>query len=106
MSCIVDKEYNVNTNGIVIIPASVNPDNGKLLLSKININTKGASSNTATLYDSDSTTGADPERKIGRIDTTASIGTLFYNLVLEKGIYLVVETGTAPDLTILYKEIF
>lgn len=102
--CIVDKKHNVTTNGVVVIPASNNPENSKLLLCRININKKGASSNTATLYDSNETLGADPERRIGTIDTTAQIGSLDYDLILKEGIYLVVETGTAPDLTILYKE--
>lgn len=98
-----DKFYNITTNGIVTIPNPTNPRR-KWCLKRIIINTKGASSNTATVYDSDEETGANVEQRIGKIDTTVTIGEIPYGLILNKGIYIVVETGTPGDLTLVYKE--
>lgn len=75
------------------------------MLVAIIINTKGGSSNTATLYDSNSTLGANAELKKAKIDTTAYAGRIDYGIPLYNGIYIVVATGTAADISILYREL-
>lgn len=100
----MDKFYNITGNGIVTIPNPTNPRR-RWYLKRIVINTKGASSNVATLYDSDEDTGANAEQRIGAIDTTVQPGFIDYDLILQKGIYIVLATGTAANLTVIYKEI-
>lgn len=95
-----NKTYNITTNGITQIPVPANPV-GKLVLVRVIVNTKGASSNTATIYDSAST----EENKKGKIDTTASVGAIECGYPIFNGLRIVTETGTAPDLTVVYKEI-
>lgn len=68
------------------------------------VNTKGASSNTATIYDSTEAIGANAERRKGKLDTTANVGAIEYGFPVFDGLYIVVETGTAPDLTVVYAE--
>ena len=66
------------------------------------INTKGASSNTATLYDSLTGSGT----KIGTIDTTATTGPFLNSengLAFSTGLTVVTATGTQADITISYK---
>lgn len=65
----------------------------------ITINTKGATGNTATIYDNTAGSGT----KIGTIDTTVTYGTLIYDAVVSTGITIVTATGTAPDMTVTYK---
>ena len=101
-----DKYYNVRTNGTVAIPNSGNPSNSKICLVRIIVNTKGGTGNTAVLYDSNETIGANAENRIGTIDTNAPVNNPEYNLILQNGIYIVVGGGTTPDFTIIYKEIF
>lgn len=100
-----DKSYNVTTNGEVVIPVPTNPAS-KWLLCRIVVNKKGASSNVAVLYDSNETLGKNSELKKGTIDTTDKVTSIEYGLIMVNGIFLDVNTGTAPDLTIIYKEIF
>jgi len=92
-----NKTYNITTNGTTILP-------GKLVLIRIVVNTKGASSNTATIYDSTEAIGANAERKKGELDTTSAVGNVEYGFICYDGIYIDVNTGTAPDLTVIYKE--
>lgn len=98
-----NKRINITTNGTTVLPVPSNPSR-KFVLIRIVINAKGASSNTATIYDSNETIGANNEQLIGKIDTTANIATLEYGLPLYNGIYIVTATGTAPDLTVVYAE--
>ena len=72
------------------------------MLVRIIVNTKGASSNTATIYDSTEAIGANAERKKGKVDTTVNVGAIEYGFPCYDGIYIVVETGTAPDMTVVY----
>ena len=96
------KAYNLKTLGTTIIPVPANPT-GKLILKGIVINTKGASSNTLAIYDSNETLGANVELKKGTIDTTVLPGTFEYeDLLFTNGIYIVCASGTAPDVTVLY----
>jgi len=69
---------------------------GRGTLFSITINTRGTTSNTATVYDNVAASG----NVIAIIDTTASIGTLIYNVHVETGITVVTATGGAPDLTV------
>lgn len=65
------------------------------------INTKGASSNTLTLYDGSSSTGT----VIAVIDTTVGESVLRYDVALTSGagFTAVMATGTAADVTITYE---
>ena len=98
-----NKTYNITQNGTTFIPLPANPA-GKLVLVRIIVNTKGASSNTAAIYDSNETIGANNERKKGTLDTVNTIGSIEYGLPMFNGIYIVVATGTAADMTVVYAE--
>ena len=68
------------------------------------VNTKGASSNVATLYDSNADIGANVQYKKATIDTVNTFGRIEYGIPMFNGIYIVTATGTAPDITIIYAE--
>ena len=98
-----NKTYNINQNGVTIIPVPSNPSR-KLVLLRIIVNTKGASSNTATIYDSNATIGANSDYKKGAVDTVNTTGNIEYGFPMFNGIYIVVAAGTAADLTVVYAE--
>lgn len=89
-----NRTYNITANGVTQIT-------GRFVLIRIIVNIKGASSNRATIYDSASTN----ENKIGTIDTTVTERVIECGYPVTNGIRVVVETGTAPDLTLVYAEI-
>ncbi len=99
-----NKTISITTLGTTVLPVPSNPS-GKLLLVRVIINTKGGSSNTATIYDSNEALGANSDYYKGKIDTTTNVGSIEYGFPLHNGLYIVVATGTAPDLTVVYKEI-
>jgi len=73
---------------------------GSGILIGVSINTKGASSNTLTIYDNTAGSGT----KIATIDTTVAAG--FYNyggLYFRTGLTLVSATGTGADYTVIYQ---
>ncbi len=76
-------------------------EGGKLFT--ITINTKGGSSNVATVYDSSDNSG----NVIAVIDTTANVTTLKFGgdagLQLTKGLCVITATGTAGDITVTYE---
>ena len=71
---------------------------GSGILRSVTVNTKGATANTATVYDNTAGSGA----VIAVIDTTASLGTLRYDVVFSTGLTVVTASGTAADLTVSY----
>lgn len=93
-----NKTYNINTNGVTVIP-------GRFVLIRLVFNKKGASSNVATIYDSNSTIGESAEYKKGTIDTTDKLTSLECGYPVFNGIYIKTETGTAPDITVVYAEL-
>lgn len=92
-----NKTYNITENTTTIIP-------GKFVLVRIIVNTKGASSNVAKIYDSTEAIGANAERLKGTLDTTANVGAIECGYPVFDGLYIVTETGTAPDLTVVYAD--
>jgi len=71
------------------------------ILIGISINTKGAASNTLTMYDNASAASG---TKIATIDTTVSAG--FYNfggVYFRNGLTLISATGTGADYTVIYQ---
>lgn len=83
---------NITTNTTTVVKAAP----GELF--SITINSKGATSNIAQVYDNTSATGS----PIATIDTTAQIGTLTYNVAMLTGITIVTSAGTAADITVAY----
>jgi hypothetical protein len=76
--------------------------NGPGKLNAIVIGTKGASSNTMTLWDG---SNAEPGSILTVIDTTANVGTIdFKNIQLRTGLKIVTATGTAPDALVIFDE--
>lgn len=66
-------------------------------LNTVVINKLGASANVITIYDGIDTTG----NIIGIIDSTVTgRDTLIYNVLCSVGIYVVISTGTAADITV------
>ena len=90
----VDKYHytNIAANGTITL------FRGKGTLRSITINTKGASSNTITVYDSASGSG----NKVAIIDTTSLQGTFFYDAYLMNGLTIVTATGTPADITVTF----
>jgi hypothetical protein len=78
--------------------ATVPIKNGAGILDAVVINTKGATSNICTLYDSFDNSGA----VIAVIDTTLAQTTLVYDLAFAVGLCAVTSAGTQADLTITY----
>ena len=79
--------------------------NGNSTLSKapcvligVTINSKGASANILTLYDGTSASAP----VIAVIDTTSVLGTLDYDVQCLNGLYAVMGTGTAGDVTVAW----
>jgi hypothetical protein len=63
------------------------------------VNSKGATANTLTLYDSLLGSGT----VIAVIDTTAGPATLPYNLAFTVGLSAVLASGTAADVTLVWQ---
>lgn len=68
-------------------------------LSKVCINTKGASSNVLTVYDNTAGSGT----KIAVLDTTTAVVCQAYDVAFATGLTVVSATGTGADLTIAYR---
>jgi hypothetical protein len=83
---------NLSANGTTTVKS------GAGLLHSLCINTKGATGNTATLYDNTSGSGT----KIATIDTTAQVQTLLYDVGFTTGLTIVLATGTSADITVSY----
>jgi len=66
------------------------------VLSSVTINTKGATGNTLTIYDGVDATGA----VIAVIDTTSALGTFLFDILALTGLFAVLASGTAADITI------
>lgn len=84
---------NLAANGTTTVKSGVGT------LHAITINTKGASANTATVYDNTVASGM----KIATIDTTDGVGTITYDVAFGTGLTIVLATGTAADITVAYK---
>lgn len=85
---------NITTLATTVV--SANPGT----LAAICINTKGATANTATVYDNTAGSGT----KIATIDTTAAVGCLRYDVAFATGLTVVTATGTAPDMTVTWRK--
>lgn len=72
---------------------------GAGVLHKACINTKGASSNTLKFYDALTVTGT----PIASIDTTTDVECLEYDMSFTTGLTAIMATGTAADVTIIYR---
>jgi hypothetical protein len=71
---------------------------GAGLLHSICINTKGATSNTVTVYDNTAASGT----VIAVIDTTSQVQTLLYDIGFTVGLTVVLAAGTSADITVSY----
>jgi hypothetical protein len=67
-------------------------------LHSVSINSKGATGNTATLYDNTTASGT----LLAVIDTTAQIQTLLFDVAFQTGLTVVLASGSAADLTVSY----
>jgi len=82
----------INSNATTVVKT------GFGMLHTICINSKGATGNTATVYDNTAASGT----IIAVIDTTAQVQTLLYDAQVAIGITIVTAIGTAPDITVTY----
>jgi hypothetical protein len=83
----------------IISNTTVTLKSGAGILHAVVINTKGASSNTLTLFDSATASG----NKIGTLDTTSAVGAVLYDIQFSNGLTIVTATGTAPNVTVAYR---
>lgn len=88
-----NKFKNITTNGNTVV-------SGSNELVALVINTKGASSNTAKIYQG---VTDDPQAVIGNINTTVDPGRWDFGIPCPSGILVVTATGTAPDITLIYR---
>jgi hypothetical protein len=95
------RSYNITGNGTTTLNVPNNPL-GKLILIALVINTKGGSSNTAKIYDSNESIGANSDYLKATLDTTDRVGRVDYGIPMTNGIYIVTSAGTAADITVLY----
>lgn len=72
-------------------------------LAGVVINTKGATANLLTIYDAAATSATAAGNLIASIDTTAPSGPYAYDLLTISGLTVVLNTGTAADLTISWR---
>jgi hypothetical protein len=85
---------NIAANGTTVIKA------GAGVLERIVVNKKGASANDVTIYDGEDDSGI----KIATLDTVnGTIGAIEYGVAFTNGLTLVLATGTAADLTVVYR---
>lgn len=84
---------NITTNTTTTVKS------GAGFLHTVCVNTKGATANTATIYNNTAGSGT----KIGTLDTTASVGCQTYDAAFSTGLTIVTATGTAADLTVTYR---
>jgi len=73
---------------------------GPCLLHSVVINSKGASSNLLTLYDT--VGGTATCSTIAIIDTTASVGTLLYDIAVTRGLLAYSNAGTGANYTVTF----
>ncbi len=84
----------LNANGTTTVKS------GAGVLRRIVINTRGGILNTLTIYDNTTATGA----VIGVVDTSvAEAGAFDYELDFTTGLTVVLASGTAADITIIYE---
>ena len=83
----------LNANGTTTVKS------GAGVLRRIVINTRGGLLNTLTIYDNTTATGA----VIAVIDTAAAGGEFGYELDFTTGLTVVLASGTAADITIIYE---
>lgn len=86
------KYANISTNTTTLVKT------GAGILHSLTINTKGASSNTAAIYDGITAGGT----LIGTVDTTSGVLNLPYGIQFEVGLCIVTATGTAANLTVSF----
>ncbi len=79
--------------------ATTTVKSGRGILVAIVINTKGASSNTLTVYDNTAGSGT----KIATIDTVNVTGTIRFEVGFSTGLTLVSAAGTGADYTVIYQ---
>lgn len=84
----------ITTNTTTVVKATAG------ILHKVIINTKGATANVLTLYN-DTTGGT--ANAIAVIDTTTGVDNIDYDLGFSNGLQAVTATGTAADITIVYR---
>ena len=83
-----------NTNAVVVAKT------GAGILRRIVVNTKGGITNTLTIYDNTTATGA----VIGVVDTGNAVGGSFdYELPFSTGLTFVMAGGSAADITVIFE---
>jgi hypothetical protein len=89
-----DSYRNITTNTTTAVKS------GAGTLVRVVINSKGAAANTAVLYDNTAGSGT----RIGTLDTVnGAIASLDYGCAFSTGLTIVTATGTAADLTVVYR---
>jgi len=104
MAIFQSAEYNythisTNTTTTIFTPQTGNQASYALLHS-VSINSKGASSNTVTIYDNTAGSGT----VIAIIDGTSAQTTLFFDVRCYTGLTIVTATGTPADITVSWRK--
>jgi len=88
--------YQYNNYTHITTNATTSIKSGSGLLSRVCVNTKGASANTLTIYDNTAASGT----VIGVMDTTTGVGCAIFDVAFKTGLTVVTATGTAADVTV------
>lgn len=91
--------YPVYAKNNLLANATTQVKTGSGVLHTLCINTKGAASNTVTVYDNTASSGT----IIATIDTTIAPGCYAYDAAFGTGLRIVIATGTAADLTVTWR---
>jgi len=93
----------LNANGTTTIftPQATN-QSSQAVLHTISINTKGAASNTISVYNDVTAVAAN---LIAVIDSTSAVQSLFYDAICNNGLTVVLATGTAADITVSWAKL-
>ncbi len=72
---------------------------GEGVLHSVTINDQGAAANTIKIYDGLTAAGT----LLATIDSVTTTGTLLFDLKFLVGLTIVIGTGTAGDITVMYR---
>lgn len=88
---------NITTNASTAVKTSAG------VLHYVVINTKGAASNTVTVNNAANCNAGTAQTTVATIDSTVDVTSLRYDASMSSGICVVTATGTAPNLTVVYR---
>lgn len=88
-----------NTTALLFTPQA-NNQSSQAVLHSITVNSKGATSNTITVYNDVTAVAANA---VAIIDSTVGQPAFLYDVKCPNGLTIVTASGTAPDITVTWR---